>query len=68
MDGSATNGRAIGGGGVWVTAVHPSNPTIRMSYRPAHGARPIKLKAEGNQKGVADYPDRREIQESPNSQ
>ena len=32
MDDSAMNGTAIGGGGIVVTAGHPSNPTIHHSY------------------------------------
>ena len=45
-DGTATNGTAIGGGGILVTARHPSNPAIQhfMPYRSAYGARPFKLK------------------------
>ena len=44
-DGSATNGTEIGGGGILVTADHPSNPTIHHSYAiPAHCARHFKPK------------------------
>ena len=32
LSGSATNGTAIGGGGIMVTAGHPSNSTIHHSY------------------------------------
>ena len=32
VDGSATNGPAIGGGGILLTAGHSSNPTIHHLY------------------------------------
>ena len=46
MDGSATNGTAIGVGGILDTVGHPSNPTIHHSYAILAGTWSSSFQAE----------------------